>query len=65
MLKVVMRMTRSQQMALVDILCEHMVNPEATQIFTNCSVDPPTDTTTPELLRLVSDHSEMEEVRHA
>lgn len=58
--KVVMRLTRSQHMAVLDVLMEHVRVPDHTEFFINCSTSPPTETTIGELLRLFGDASEFE-----
>lgn len=58
-MKVVIRMTRSQQMALTDILIEHLRG-SGTQVFVDCSSEPAIETTTDQLLQLVSDTRELE-----
>jgi hypothetical protein len=53
MTTIVLRMTRSEQMALIDVLLEHVRDAEKTQVFVDCSTD--TKTTTADLLQLVCD----------
>jgi hypothetical protein len=48
-----MRFTGSQKMALVDALLELLLIPHATQLFVDCSKDPPVETNVTELVRLV------------
>lgn len=57
---VVLRITRSQQMALIDILCAHMRSGDV-QEFVDVLTD--TTTTTTELLTLVADRWETEVVK--
>jgi hypothetical protein len=47
--------TRSQQMALIDILTYHIRRTDEVQVFVNCSSHPVTETTTGELLRIVQE----------
>jgi hypothetical protein len=58
--RIVLRITRSQQMAILDALIEHMRCSDHTENFVNCSASPPTETTLGELLNLFSDTSEVE-----
>ena len=51
--KVTITLTRSQQMALIDMLIEYVRTPDHTEQFINVSTD---EVTTPgELLRLISE----------
>lgn len=59
----VVRMTRSQQMALVDILVAYMRIDDEPQEFVDVSTD--TTTTPGELLRLIGDMRELEIVQAA
>lgn len=59
--KIVFRLTRSQQMAVLDALMEHLRCPEHTENFVNCSTAPPTETSFGDLLQLFSDLSEVEQ----
>lgn len=63
MTAVVLRLTRSQQMALIDVLLEYARDPEKPQLFVDCSSDEGTATTTGDLLVLVSDLRELEVTR--
>lgn len=56
----VLRLTRSQQMALLDVLTEHLQCPGSTEIFIDCSTMPPTETTVSDLLLRLSNLTEME-----
>jgi hypothetical protein len=49
-----LELTRSQQMALIDVIAE-FIRESTTESFTDCSTNPSTVTTPGELLRLVSD----------
>ena len=53
--KYTLRVTSSQKLALVDALLELLTTPNATQLFIDCSVDPPVETNVTELLRIVTD----------
>lgn len=55
----IVRMTRSQQMAVLDVIMEHMRLPGATEYFVDMSTDPPTQTTLGELLTVFS-HGEID-----
>jgi hypothetical protein len=57
---VVVRLTRSQQMALLDVLMAYSLNQEQPQEFVNCSTVPPTTTTVGDLLLLLNDVAEFE-----
>ena len=56
--KIVLRITRSQQMALTDILSRYMQLQDEVQEFIDCGED--VTTTTGELLTLVMDMREIE-----
>jgi hypothetical protein len=58
--KIVIRLTRSQQMAVLDALMEHLRCPDHTENFVNCSMSPPTETNYGQLLKIFSDLSEIE-----
>jgi hypothetical protein len=58
--KIVLRLTRSQQMAILDVLMEHVRCANHTENFVNCSTAPPTETTYGDLLQIFSDTSEVE-----
>lgn len=49
----ILRMTRSQQMALLSIIMTHAGNEAEPQQFINCSEDPAVTTTSGELLQMV------------
>lgn len=51
----ILRLTRSQQMALIDIVGYHMRRPEEVQVFINCSTDPMVETTTGDLMKLLTE----------
>ena len=53
MTNVVLRLSRSQHMALLDVLLEHIRRGDGTQLFIDCSTG--TETSTGELLQLISD----------
>lgn len=54
--KFIVELTRSQQMALIDALVEHLSNPndDRTVIFLDCSVHPAIQTTVSDLISIVS-----------
>lgn len=54
MTKLVLRLTRSQHMALLDVLLEH-ARGEGTQVFVDCSAEEAATTTTADLLLVVMD----------
>jgi hypothetical protein len=56
---IVIRATRSQQMALIELIHEHMRR-GGTELFQDCSTRPATSTTPGELLRLVSNGHEVD-----
>lgn len=56
----VLRISRSQQMALCQILTERLKDKTAGQTFVNVDTDPPTTITTAELYELLCDISELE-----
>jgi hypothetical protein len=51
---IIIRCTRAQQMALVELITEH-IRRDGTELFQDTSTRPATSTTPGELLRLVSD----------
>ena len=57
----ILRLTRSQQMALVDVLLEHLRDPNGSREFVDCSSNPATTTTVGELLALVGSVCEIEQ----
>jgi len=56
---IVLRITRSQQMALLDILITYSRLAEC-QLFVDCSSDPPVETTLGDLIAVVGDLKEVE-----
>jgi hypothetical protein len=50
----VLQLTRTQQMALTNILIDYIRTPESTEEFIDCSTDPTTVTTPGQLLSLVA-----------
>jgi hypothetical protein len=58
--KVVTRLTRSQHMAVLDVLMEHIRVPDHTEVFFNCSTSPPTETSIGDLLQLFGNVREFE-----
>lgn len=64
-IKFVLRMTRGQQMALLDIIMQSMSCPNKkhhTEVFINCSEVPPKETTIADLLNLIQGSSDEMEV---
>lgn len=59
-MKVVLRLTRSQQMAVLSALMDYHHYHSHSEVFIDCSTDPPTETSLGELLRIFGDTSEME-----
>jgi hypothetical protein len=53
--KFTIELTMSQKMALTDALVEHIRCPNSTEVFVNCSEQPPIETSIGELIRLVTD----------
>lgn len=52
----ILELTHSQHMALLDVIMAHLRNPNEPQNFINCSTpEPCEETSTGDLLRLVSD----------
>jgi hypothetical protein len=49
-----LEITRSQQMALLDLIMEHLGRKDSTEVFINCSESPEVETTPGELLALIS-----------
>jgi len=52
--RIILRLTRGQQMALIDIITEHLRCPNHTETFVNCSEANAPETSIGEILRLVS-----------
>lgn len=57
---IILRISRSQQMALLDIIMEHLRCPNYTEVFIDCSTSPPTETTISDLLNVVGRMDEMD-----
>jgi hypothetical protein len=53
--KFLLELTRSQQMALLDMIMEHLRCAAATGVFVNCSESPAVETTPGDLLTLVTE----------
>jgi hypothetical protein len=52
----ILALTKSQRMALLDLISEHLRCPKENQTeeFIDCSTEPPTRTTAGDILRLIS-----------
>jgi hypothetical protein len=55
---IVLKLTRSQHMALLDLIADHLRTPDATESYIDCSVHPPVETTVGVLLALVLNANE-------
>jgi hypothetical protein len=55
---IVLRLTRSQRMALLDIIGDYMRHPEMIEVFIDASRHPQVNTTPEDLLRMVLEAQE-------